>query len=122
VREILNMKLSKAEKLATQYADPERLHAIRRRWYGEAADIGRQKFVEAMAGLKFFSEDGAQPTRYHGEAVTLTTAKELVLSSARYPKAMAPLLREIAVHYVDMLGQIRENNNESCFLYKNDLE
>jgi len=121
VREVLNMKLSKAEKIATQYGNPEKVRDLLVKWFGDDIEVGRQKFSEAMSGLKLFSEDGAHPTNYHDEPLTLDTARQLVVAKAQFPKEIATEMREVAIRYVDMLGQIRAENHQISFLYNETM-
>ncbi|KAJ3034085.1 hypothetical protein HDV00_005449 [Rhizophlyctis rosea] len=117
VQAVLNLKLARAEKLVSEYGKEDEVKAVRERWYGESIEVGRQKFRQAMAGLKTFSDDGAHPTQYHEEPVTVEIAKELVTAKAKYPKAVAAELRETALHYLDILSKIREDSGQDKFLY-----
>ena len=91
------------------------------KWFNIDIEVGRQKFSEAMSGLKLFSEDGAHPTNYHDEPLTLDTARQLVVAKAQFPKEIATEMREVAVRYVDMLGQIRAENHQISFFYNETM-
>ena len=114
VWEIAKLSVGKAKELAQRSAQPEDLHSLETRWFGDDVN-GPEKFRDAMSALKRFSFQGAHPTELDGILVDAGTARGLV-RAMQMEESDDPELKRVALSYVDKLENIRQAQGGSQFL------
>lgn len=101
---VRKLKIHEVEKLVEKFGRFTGRHwSVLRIWFGEDVEVGRQKFTQAMMGMK----QGPKPVQR--ESITIKMAKDLVNRKAVYPysKVVDAELRATAIRYVELLGKIR---------------
>ena len=119
--EILDLRLGVAEDLARTHVPEGEVENVLRKWYtvagnGNAENLmaGRQVFSDTMRAMKSYTIEGAHPTTFQNQPVSVDVARELLSATDVFK---TDVLRAQAMVYVDLLAEIREENGQARLLY-----